>query len=418
MTTLIRIALAVFLVYFGFKISLADYKLGKISNIQIRLCFVVIAASVFLLFLVSAFKELLNLAPSQVQSPILNGFLSAGNFLFNPALAFKFYLDFLMHGALIVISGLIFWKAKIWPAGDGKLYIAFGIALPLIYPNLTQFPNRLFLVLLINIFVPASLFFVGSLFVRFALKLFSGRYDKTIKTIPGNIAKTLKGRLNKSPSEITGWLFLTANYFILFSISQVLRLYAHNYFVKIVSSPMIVFGVLFLTWDRIYGYMMRKRTTALFLIIMGVYLVSGSFMFPEKVKQDLINGMSLVLRFGMLVIFLKTFISHYFEKTQKFTLPVTEISAGMIPTRNTLNIIGRDKEFSDIYSDGLTPAQAEKIKKWDKSDTLEFARAKPFAMWIWLGSIITLMAKTDMFNFIKTSLPHFSSAVSKLMGYS
>lgn len=423
MMTVIRVFLALFIVWFGFRVSLEDYRLGKIKNRHITLGFKILAFAVILFFLNSASGYFFAFLPEKTDSLILTRLISLADFIINPSFEFKFYTYFMMHISLVLLSAIVFWKAKIWPAGDAKLYIVFAIMVPLIFPDIVHFPKRLFLVNLINIFIPAALFFVGYMIFKITVKLFSGKYDKNFANLPQKVISALKGKINKSPTEITGWGFLLVNYFVLFSFSQIFKAHTHNYFAKILSEPMLVFGVLFLTWDKIYGYMMRKRTTALFLIIMGVYLISGSFMFPERVKNDLLQGISLTLRFGMFIMFLKTFIVYYFEKTQKYQVKTAEISPGMILTKNTLSHIKSDgsfyKEcFGDYYSDGLTAHQADKIKKWNKLSNIEAAKAKPFAFWIWLGCLFTLAFKTDVFNFIKIKFPHFASVVSKLMGYS
>lgn len=69
-----------------------------------------------------------------------------------------FFVDLASHFALSVLAALGLWKARIWPAGDAKLFLLLAAILPLL-PREPDFEGgRLFLSALINVFLPACVF--------------------------------------------------------------------------------------------------------------------------------------------------------------------------------------------------------------------------------------------------------------------
>ncbi|HUT86015.1 MAG TPA: hypothetical protein VMW66_04165, partial [Elusimicrobiales bacterium] len=145
MTNAIRIFLVFFLAYFGFKVVTEDFKSGRISNKKIILGFKVLAFGFAVLFLVSLTNHLFLSSPKQVNSVLFSEFIKFASWLLNPSLVLKFYLMFFVHAFLVLFIALLFWKVKIWPAGDAKLYIVLGLIIPLISPAINQFPEKLFL---------------------------------------------------------------------------------------------------------------------------------------------------------------------------------------------------------------------------------------------------------------------------------
>ena len=71
-----------------------------------------------------------------------------------------FYKDFLAHALVSGLVGLGMWRAGVWPAGDTKLFILLALLYPLLSVSGSFHSGWLFLIALINIFVPAALFVV------------------------------------------------------------------------------------------------------------------------------------------------------------------------------------------------------------------------------------------------------------------
>ncbi len=69
--------------------------------------------------------------------------------------SWEFYRDFLWHLAATTVAGLGLWRARIWPAGDAKLFLFLGSVIPLLSISGSFHGGWLFLSALINIFLPA-----------------------------------------------------------------------------------------------------------------------------------------------------------------------------------------------------------------------------------------------------------------------
>lgn len=69
--------------------------------------------------------------------------------------SWEFYRDFLWHLAATTVAGLGLWRARIWPAGDAKLFLFLGAVIPLLSISGSFHGGWLFLSTLINIFMPA-----------------------------------------------------------------------------------------------------------------------------------------------------------------------------------------------------------------------------------------------------------------------
>jgi len=420
MTNAIRIFLVFFLAYFGFKVVTEDFKSGRISNKKIILGFKVLAFGFAVLFLVSLTNYLFLSSPKQVNSVLFSEFIKFASWLLNPSLVLKFYLMFFIHSFLVLFIALLFWKVKIWPAGDAKLYIVLGLIIPLISPAINQFPEKLFLVLLVNTFVPAGCFFVGHLLLKLTVKLMAGRYDKKFSDLPAKLVSKFKSRSAGGGYNLYSWGLLAVSYFAIFSFLQFLNRHIHSYATTILSDPLVIFAVLFLTWDLMYRYMMRKKTAAIFLAMLGIYATVGIFMFPYRISDDLTAGISMTVRFALFVAFFKMFVGYHFEKVRKHSVEVKNLSKGMILSTETLNLMKQDGAFyqdcfDTLYSDGLTAVQVEKVKRWNSMSHMEIIKAKPFALWLWLGAVLTLLMGMDLFNFISTKFSVFTNYFSHTM---
>lgn len=66
-----------------------------------------------------------------------------------------FYQDLLSHIVIACAAALALWWARIWPAGDAKLFILLSLIFPMMPSNAPFHSGWLSLFVLINIFIPA-----------------------------------------------------------------------------------------------------------------------------------------------------------------------------------------------------------------------------------------------------------------------
>jgi len=408
MTFVVNAAAAAVFAWLGWTVSLEDGRTGLVKNSKIIIGLKACALALAVLFIGSAINSIAPRLLRGVDSLILFNLLKAVQAASNPALLFKFYPAYLLHAALTALAAVVLWKARFWPAGDAKFFIVMSLLLPLIRPNIKMFPAHLFLAELLNIFIPACFYFVVSLGLRLGVSAAAAP-----KPFPEAKEKAEAWFLKKwaeiKPRKMN-YLFLAVNFFVLFSVSQVARLRAHHYLAKLVNSEVAVFVVLFLVWDRVYGFMMRKSSTAAFLVIMGGYLALGSVFFPERILGDILRGMSMVVRLGMLLMLLKAAVNYYFSERETRRIPLEELRPGMILDGETTGDLKKDPDFfrgnfGTAYCDGLTADQLEAIRFWGRAKTVGVCQTKPFAVWIALGSAATLLMQTDAINFVRTNAP-------------
>jgi len=94
------------------------------------------------------------------------------------------YLIELFSNLLFAIAvGFGLWHLCIWTAGDGKLFIAFAALIPLSSYSFGYMEWIPSMVLLINVFVPATLLFVFIMFWKVGAKKIFGMLFPVIKTI-------------------------------------------------------------------------------------------------------------------------------------------------------------------------------------------------------------------------------------------
>jgi len=419
MTVIIKVLLIVLFIRLGFKISLEDFRTGRISNKNIILGFKILGAAFGALILLSVLNY--TFQSRQVNSPLLSYILAFIDFLKADAPLVKFYPLFMMHTLWVLVCAIALWKLQIWPAGDAKLYILLALSASVLFYGIDFLYGKLFLVILINSFIPAAVFFTGYLFFVISMRLLSGKYDNKFKDSTKQLSAKFKAHFNKDSAGFAKWLFLAVNYFVLFSLLQSAGKYVHIGIARFITDPLMVFAVLFLFWNPMRRYMMSKRTTVIFLGLMIIYLVSGVFIYPHKIAADLTSGVSMLFRFGAFMMFFKTFLGYYFDTARKHIIKTEDLLPGMILTSNSLRQVRisakiQKENFDDVYSDGLTAEQIEKIQKLDNPGGFEVVKAKPFALWLWIGWLITIIIKSDLMSFTATAFPSFAGILFKLTG--
>ncbi len=86
------------------------------------------------------------------------------------ALARDIVRDIFVNAGLALLTGIMLWKAGIWPPGDAKLFFAYALLIPLSYYSNGYLPYFPSLALLVNIFV-AGFAYVAFATVRTELKI-------------------------------------------------------------------------------------------------------------------------------------------------------------------------------------------------------------------------------------------------------
>lgn len=384
-------------------IALDDMKTSYIRNRYIITGFKLCALALLLHLVVSTMSYYMPWMDKHMAAPVARKFAEWVTSGAAKSLAFSFYPVYLLHSLCAAALGVFIWKFGFWPAGDAKFFILLSAAMPLVWPQSGLFPKALVAVFLMNIFMPAAVFFVLSL--AFALIFASLRTEEMgeLKPAVAGLKDWYREKVSEFRAKPIVLLFLAVNYFVLFSLSQVLRMYAHGGLLHIIKSDFAIFIFLFFVWDKMYRLMMRKSTTIASLVIMGAYLVVGSLFWPDRIASDLLKGMGMVLQFGMLLMLLKSFVQNYFITREIIRVPVEDLCPGMILASSAEASLKADhafyrEHFSDNYSDGLAAAQIAKLQGWERESCLEICQTKPFALWILIGAVLTVWLQNDILH--------------------
>ncbi len=325
----------------GLVVSFFDFKYGKISNYAI----------LFLIFLGIAFQ-----------------------FLSKPSLAAFAYTIF--YG---LFTCFLLWFVGIWPAGDAKLFWAFLFFFPTKYylsPNLT-------IDFLFNAFVPIFLFMFVIILYRSKLGLLKEAIAYALDPYKITMVAVM----------LTGFVWLVSQAVFLAGIPP-------NYFVYLI--------ILFVAFELLRKFFTFK--TELAFLALAVLRMVLDF----KNVYSLSFAYNLILMMAVFV-FLRFFILYLAFKTFTKQVDIKDLKAGMIPAEG---ISGKNEKFEKTYMlemsligffskkkekfihsmTVLSERDVEKIKRLKNEKKLPFnslavSQTQPFALFIFLGYMITLIAK-------------------------
>lgn len=399
---LIFLALTAYLTALFIQIVREDNVSGKIRNALIIKGFMVVGIAILLLALQTTGYYLLA---GNTTAPL-------------NALPYMFYLGYLQHITIAAVAAILLWKAGSWPAGDAKMFILAALAIPVIIPSAAYFPNLLFLSLLINIFIPASLIFILQAAIALPMRILkdaqgncltAGRFATT------KLKETLRDTAN-NPAAAVPFLVITM-------IFGTVRFFRTNYPGLLPVSESAFFALMLLAWPVLaallklipapafqYHFPPAAQAAASALsklnwkwpLVSGIACISLCLLHPlgRLICLNSAYGLTRSIPFMLLHAALRALV----DKDTLITLDRHALRQGTILTDNYLkkiHLAAPDyylKELNKTYPDGLTAEQAEELKLLISQDaTTEAALSKisarsgkPFASWIAGGTLITI----------------------------
>jgi len=374
----------------GLITSFEDYKYGKIKNKWIKIGFLWGLIILGLMVFLNLFSASLLTNPSYLSQIFIN-----------TVIAF--------------IIGLLMWHWTIWSAGDAKLFALFSFLLPLkFYSNtyLSYFPS---FALLLNIFIVALTVFLITLILNFIFYIF--KRERKILTEKEKDIQRKKMKANVS-SFIKEIFDLFVIFFVMVSLIGI-----------ILRSPLkegltYFFGtvlglenwVLFIAVLGIFIFLMRflrklKKVFYTIAIFLLIWLFYAWFKFDQSplLAIEPMLGVTAILVFGGLA-FRKTF-DWYVNKKEIQEINIKDIKIGTRLTEESLKILesrGETKKFfkesiGKIHSDGLSAEQVLFLKKFaekKKIEKIKTYKLSPFAIWIFIGLIITILFNGSAINLL------------------
>ncbi len=314
-------------------------------------------------------------------------------------LPFSFYPRVVLHLALAVTSGFFLWWMRIWPAGDAKLYIVFAASIPLIDQNILGFPLYLFLKILINIFVPAGLWVLGTMLISAAANLPKIRRPRFAAAKKKFIA--IASRVTLYALDFWPYRYRLALYFInglgLFTGIEIMsrRVSALEFF-RHGLGPLCLLGMLYFVWGPLSATLRKLGTTVVCCVI-------ASWMYLDPKIQEigvweiLSDAVMTMFSFVIFVAAVKWIIFIILRKASEIRVEMKDLRPGMILSAKAWRAVGklgedREDEIPTRYADGLVPEDVAKLQSWPSAQdvALIIYQATPFALWVYIGTLLTL----------------------------
>lgn len=322
-------------------------------------------------------------------------------------LNWNFYPMWAAHAFWAVLAGLILWYSEVWPAGDAKFFMLTAAWLPLVNPFIKNFPNFLFLSLLVNIFVAAGLVAIGGFLAEGFRR--AGPADFFAEVFDG-----LKQRFAELAGEggKNRWLIpvYVVNMTFLFLLQQVLFAEAGHFLGGYLSRVELLYFVLFFLWDKLGGAFRSKKwlyaATACYL----AYFFAGYFYFPDRLLELLLKSLFNVLKFSLLLFFGRFMLEFLMERKDAFFVGPAELKPGMVLSSKAARTLKSNPAFEgafdDCFRDGLSEEQAALLTDWLKrlqvpDPKIEVVKGRPFALWIFAGAAISLIFDKNVMRLLQ-----------------
>lgn len=316
------------------------------------------------------------------------------------AINYVYIRDLLFNWFISVCVAYFLWKLRIWAAGDAKLFIVYALLIPLDYYSrnyISYFPS---FVLLLNIFVP-----LFGVILIIALWQLGKLGTAQLMNHRGGIISLLKegrqkavARLHSSRRNLLGVLL---SYTIILLGFQVLTggLRVNPVWAivpMLIVSPLISRGF--------------KKGRAI-LLLGGMLVLAYSVYevgYLHRVREFLGTLKSLV---RLLLVFgvLRWVLDLYFRYTQVYRIDIHKLRSGMLLSDELMKKLQKEmpgflEGIGAIYPDGLSEEQVGRMRNiyMEKGyREIEVCRTFPFAVWMFLGVLLTLGLKQSVLHLFR-----------------
>ncbi len=359
---LVDIILLPALLIVGAITSWEDYRIGKIRNKWLVMGFIY-GIAVYIFFL---------LPNVGINSYIFN----------NYHLPVLIFWQIVLNTLIAVIASFLLWRFGYISAGDAKLFIIYCWLLPFKYYSRTYLPAFPSFALLINMYLPLLLL----LFIESIWYLFKRPAGKRKKKQFGQASTH-----NLSSMGIESFIWQIINFISLIIIFNFIRNIFSPWLPEIFRGNILLFLVFYIGRRYIYNIFKNKKyllalVTLALLAELSYLLIYGPVLTIEKFW--IVAQTSIV--FLIAIILLQNLFEKHLLKTALRKIKIKNLKVGMTPLlkKRPTPMIGL------IGGSGITKEQIEILKKWGKDNDfkeMEIYRKAPFAHWMLLGVIITIV---------------------------
>lgn len=293
---------------------------------------------------------------------------------------------FFLNQAIVVLVAYLVWQFGLWTAGDAKLFMVFSFILPLnFYSNgfIGFFPGLAFL---INCFMP--LFFLILILSIVHLAQWLSRPEK---------------------NHLFYIIFLKnelSNYFTFFEFRKLITTLLFLFFISgiftlISGGKIFLFIGLFIVQRIMRDMLKDKRMFYVLLLLAAIMMVVKRIFFGVDLYEEASRFIHTVY-YMVIFLIINRVVDFYIEMNETKKIKHNEIKQKMVLSDHFLLKIknAANEVFSEIKAEGITSMQALYLKKWGKENKKDITIYKtiPFAPWIFLGVILTLLLKQSVLH--------------------
>jgi hypothetical protein len=323
----------------------------------------------------------------------------------NNYLNLEFYKTYITNFVYSFVFSYILWYGEIWPAGDSKYFILNLMFLPLINFRINGFPHNLWILVLINIFIVASVISIFN-YLKENIILMKDKDVNAFNEVKKLYYEKIK-KINFKSSEI----YLTIGSILsIFTYKQTINIFIQNYIIKIFHRTDIFFFLLFFLWPKISSFFKTKYWKYIIISFYSILFLT-LFLIPDPIKYIKTIFKIAILntfKFSLILFIAKTIFEDILENSNTYYASKDEIKEGMVLHSEELQIIRQNPIFNgifdDCFKDGLNSEQVKALKDWlarlpQENPKLRFVKTKPFGMYIFLGSILHLILNKNLVKY-------------------
>lgn len=386
------------LFFIGIITSYEDNKWGKIRN---KWTFFGLSWGLGVLVLFFLWNLVAEPVSNFFYFNFLNKFLDLEFFIFQ--VDYSFIWQSFLNIFIAILVSFLMWKFNAWTAGDAKLFMTYSALIPISYYWKSYLPFFPAFALMVNIFVLVLFYLVFksiifgfiSFYLQFKEERSLSKLIKKIKIL--NFFKKNIKNFSEAIYVISALLLILVVFSFLSKPFQGELPFDLFTLQAIVFAFVIIFsGYLF----KFFKYRLVFRIVCLSLILISTYGLITDFYFALRtISQSAI----LVTLFMIFFMILHEIIELYIERVEKKIIKIKNLRPGMNLNEGELDRLGFEKNEGLKGGGGLTKEQVKAVKKQarrKKTNKVSIYKTFPFAFWMFLGVLLTLILKGSIVSLI------------------
>lgn len=365
------------IIILGVITSWEDFHCNKIKNKWIVIGFIYGATTLLILFLWSEFVNLLinNHHPfleyaKDFITPLKNPLEYSGKILLNTLLS--------------LLVSFFLWRYGLLAAGDAKLFFLFSFLLPLKYYWKSYLPLFPSFSLLTNIFMPIFIFILIKAIYFNIKKITNINFSNNISW-----KQAVKIDSKKNGIFIRSILSLVLVFIV---INRLLSL-ANPYLPSFLKNSIFTFLIFIAANYILMKYFKNKKIYIVFILLFIVLAAIDCITIGTKpFLANLFVSLKTTVWFMVIFMSIRFIVGNYLKITTRQKININELKTSMI--------LGVDEKVMPkigmITGGGMSSEQIEQVRRWCAENNLneiEIYKKFPFAIWILLGVIMTILLK-------------------------